>query len=111
MPTVKEPYFSLIASGIKTAEGRLAEAKYLALRPGDVIEFTSEINGQSVYNTKTVSRVEVFASFDEMLRAVGLTAMLGDTVSSVEEGVAVYRSFGRYRELETSMGVCAIHFA
>ena len=107
---VSEPWFSLLKSGKKKAEGRLNKGIFEKLNIGDIVvwftmnketnekmEFSSEIIDKQRYNT-----------FREMLENEGLENVLPDkNVESIEDGVSVYRRW--YNEdMEKKFGVLAI---
>jgi len=96
---VQEPYYSQIASGKKTVEGRLAKAQYQNLEPGDVLTINE-------YLEKEIVDIRPYDSFASMLKTEGLDQVLPGT-SNVDKGVKIYRAF--YPEsLEKKFGVLAI---
>jgi len=102
---VSEPWFSLIATGQKTVEGRLDKGGFA---PGDVIMWTNDQLGfERSFRTRVVA-VATYGSFRAMLKAETLRATLpAFGVTSVEKGVAVYRRFYD-AESEKKHGVAAI---
>eukprot|EP00897_Mesotaenium_endlicherianum_P003379 jgi/Mesen1/3069/ME000180S02296 len=86
--------------GEKTIEGRCNVGAYCRLQPGDLLLVNSSLH-------LLVQRVHPYASFGDMLVAEGVASVLPG-VTSVEEGVAVYRRFYS-EEKEACGGVVAIH--
>lgn len=99
---VAEPWAGHIAAGRKTVEGRLRRGLYAGLAPGDTIR----VNGDALC---TVTRVSHYATLEEYLGAEGLAATLPG-VTSIEDGVRVYRQFYA-EEDERAHGVLAIELA
>ncbi|KAI5080475.1 hypothetical protein GOP47_0003658 [Adiantum capillus-veneris] len=97
---VQEPFFSQLKDGSKVIEGRCADGVYNSILPGDVLLFNDNL-------LVAVKRVNHYCSFSEMLEVEGMDHVL-PCVTSMKEGVAVYRSFYP-REKELSKGVLAIH--
>lgn len=97
---VQEPFFSQLKDGSKTVEGRCAVGAYNSFLPGDIVLF----NDMLAQVVKVVNR---YKSFEEMLEAEGLNAVLPG-VMSVMEGVLIYRQFYT-EEKERLGGVLAIH--
>ena len=64
--------FSMIQSGEKTIELRLYDEKRRGLAVGDTITFTETDTGEKL--SVTVTALHVFPSFDELYRALPLTA-------------------------------------
>lgn len=105
---VQEVYFRDIVNGRKTAEGRIAKAKYLALKPGDEMTFVNAANQAESVSVKVIS-VHQYDSFADMLRAETLSAMLPG-VANIDEGVWIYESFGDYKAAVKRHGAVAIRF-
>ena len=112
---VQAPYLDHLRSGAKTHEGRLAHARYLALKTGDLIEIRANQNAlvehastvdSSIFEVLNVTR---YSTFREMLLAHGLQHFLpGNEVEDVDAAVNVYRSFPGYADGERELGVVAI---
>jgi ASC-1-like (ASCH) protein len=105
---LSEPWFSLVAAGRKTSEGRLNKCYYADLQRSDRIIF---YNGEGSDRREVV--VEVvgtmrYEGFAQMIVGEGLKAVLPlDEVVTLDDGVAVYRQF--YSEAtEQEHGVIAI---
>lgn len=109
--TLQPTYFTAIASGSKTVEGRLRTAKYASIRPGDTIIFRSNAlaeDGSVPELERIVTQISVFTSFHGMLEECGLQACLPGC-DSMEKGVRVYKEI--YREApdgEEEFGVVGI---
>ncbi len=95
---LSEPWFSLVRDGKKTIEGRLNKGEFVK---GMVIEFW---NGDESFHC-IVEKVVEYPSFRVMAFMEGIEKVLPG-VSSVEEGVAIYRKF--YSEEDEKKGVVAI---
>ena len=122
---VRQPYFDLIKSGVKTIEGRaglvaedrgihenykLRESKY---KQGDTLLFTlarstTEDTGDAGIISCTITDISFFASFEDMLSSCGLLNCLPN-INTLTEGVDVYRSFPGYEQREKDFGVVGIH--
>lgn len=96
---VQNPYLEQIESGQKTVEGRLAKSKYTTLVPGNKIRFNNRLN-------VSIVAIKHYTSFLLMIQSEGLERVLPG-VSSLKEGVDVYRQF--YTEEDEKIhGVVAI---
>lgn len=109
----------MIREGTKPMEGRLNEAKYSAIVPGQKITFydgdgdsdgEGEEGREDLGSTLHIVVISVtrHATFREMLSAYGVRAFLPDHVGSLEDAVEIYRSFPGYREGEATFGACAM---
>lgn len=121
---VQEPWFTAIASGRKTVEGRLNRGRFASMAPGTQLSIsrapTSRPSGgeapppaadteeqQPAAVAAVVRCVARYSSFEEYLTREGLAVTLPG-VHTVAEGVAVYRQF--YSEAdEVQCGVAAVH--
>ena len=112
--SVREPWFTALASRRKVYEGRLGRPPYSKLRPGQIIVFrrfyASSIHTQhpaplishlahrepcqSSNDTfkAVVTSISQFASFRHMLEGLPLEQVLPG-VATVDEGVAIYSRF------------------
>ncbi|XP_047977022.1 uncharacterized protein LOC125219167 [Salvia hispanica] len=97
---VQEPFFSLLSDGLKTIEGRCAVGDYKRIRAGHVLLINKCLTLQVQY-------VRQYSSFREMLEVENLANILPG-VTSIEEGVQIYRNFYS-EEKERSNGVLAIY--
>ncbi|EGD76902.1 ProFAR isomerase associated superfamily [Salpingoeca rosetta] len=104
---VVEPWFSFIAQGKKTVEGRLASDKYTGLGVGCTIAFRCEPTPDLPPVHVTVTRVVRYPSIALYLEAEGLSRCLPG-IETLAEGVQVYRQFYT-EEDEQRLGVLAIH--
>ena len=103
--SVKNIYFDAIKSGKKTVEGRINTPKYQALAVGDQIAFLKEKTEEKIICT--IAKLTTYTQFKDMLLAEGLENMLPG-VASIEQGVALYESFGAYKEEVKLYGALAI---
>lgn len=99
---VSEPWFSHIAAGRKTVEGRLKKGKFATLQIDDVIVINDTLKA-------TVKAIRHYATFHEYLTAEGLDRCL-PTVETIAEGCAVYYQFYT-PQMEKELGVMAIEIA
>lgn len=96
-------YFDLIRSGQKTVEGRVAKSKFNAFKIGDDLEFRCD---DAILTTEIIE-LKYFISFEAMLNYFGVRSCLPN-ITSVEEGIEIYRSLPNYAELESKLGVIGI---
>ncbi|XP_042044352.1 uncharacterized protein LOC121790131 isoform X2 [Salvia splendens] len=96
---LSEPFFSLLSDGVKTIEGRCAVGDYKRIRAGHVLLVNKCL-------TLQVQDVRQYSSFREMLEVENLANILPG-VTSIEEGVQIYRNFYS-EEKERSNGILAI---
>lgn len=89
---VSEPWFSLIASGVKTVEGRLEKGDFLNLTAGSVIVWTNDDLGFSRKAATKVASVKRYPTFRAYLRGETVAKAL-PTVKSVDKGVSIYRAY------------------
>ena len=99
---VCEPYFSMLGYS-KTIEGRLFKGKFAMMAVGDVLTLSLDKSVKSL----TITKVERFVSFEQMLLDADNLAVTLPGTTSVDEGVQVYRQFYS-QEDETQYGVVAI---
>lgn len=97
---VQNIWYDKIASGEKKWEGRLNGSDVSSIRIGDVIDFRSEHREPLKV---TVINVLRFPDFELMLEGEGLQRLLPG-VSSISEGIEIYRSFPGYSEWEREFG-------
>ncbi|CAM0874991.1 unnamed protein product [Alopecurus aequalis] len=96
---VQEPYFTQLRAGSKNVEGRLAAGNYNRITQGSLLLFNKCL-------LLDVEAVKKYNSFSEMLQAETISNVLPG-ISSIEEGVKVYRKFYT-EEKENTYGVLAI---
>jgi ASC-1-like (ASCH) protein len=89
---VSEPWFSLIACGVKTVEGRLEKSDFVGLRPGATITWTNDDLGYARRVVTRVASTRRYPTFRTYLRGETVAKAL-PTVSSVDRGVAIYRKY------------------
>lgn len=90
---MSEPWFSLVCTGRKKFEGRLASNRdFGAAEVGSVVTwFNDDLPHQRVCRVKITKKTR-YGSFRDMMSDVGVGAVL-PTVENVARGVAVYRQF------------------
>ena len=105
---VSEPWFSLIALGAKTVEGRLRKGDFLEAKEGDVVVWSNEELGFTRTHKTTITSTKTYVSFEKYLQGEGLLKCLpAPGVTSVAKGVRVYRQFFDKKD-ESRLGVVAI---
>ena len=107
---VREPWFSLIATGAKRYEGRLGNNQSFATMPPGtpIVWVNSELSFKRTCKTQVVA-VTRHKSFRAMFKAVGLGNVL-PTVDKVADGEAVYRGFYSAAD-EAEHGVLCVQLA
>lgn len=105
----------LILAGRKTIEGRLAKKRFVDLSVGEHIVLREDTwqNGKitksvSTKNELVITKINRFASFREMLDAVGYRNAV-PTARTIEQAVAKYRQIYSLAD-EKGLGVVAISF-
>jgi ASC-1-like (ASCH) protein len=74
---VREPWFSLIKSGIKKVEGRPNRGLFAKIKIGDIINFQNKDRNGIVKNVKTtVSDKIIYCSFQELIENPGIENIL-----------------------------------
>jgi ASC-1-like (ASCH) protein len=103
---VQQPWYTAIANGKKTVEGRLNKGKFADIRPGSVLVLNGSLRSKKM--VLVVHGIAKYKSFEEYLSQEGLRQTLPG-VKTIKEGVEVYRGF--YSTEDESMhGVLAIRF-
>ena len=103
--SVSEPWFTLIALGIKKVEGRLDKGSFSQMEAGNIVEWTNADFGTRQVITRIIRKTK-YASFREYLTAECLTNCLPG-IKSLDMGVAVYHKYYDPAE-EAANGVVAI---
>jgi len=101
---VQQSYFDAIKAGSKIIEGRLAKQKYLDLKVGDAIRFTTPSSAVSV--TKTVAKVYYYPTFEAAFKEQDFTHAIPGA-HTAEDAVKVYEQFYS-RQLQEEVGVVFI---
>lgn len=106
---ISEPWFSLIATGCKTVEGRLHNDDWEKMRQGDIIDwynldFTPHINRE--LQTIIIKKV-VYPSFQSYLFNEGLNITL-PSFQNIDDGLKLYYTYYKPEE-EKKYGVVAFH--
>ncbi len=110
---VSEPWFSLIQSGQKSVEGRLAKSRFAEIQVGDLLKWTnSELVGKDLkpiareFVTR-VSAITYYSDFEKYLATERLKNCLPG-VRTIKDGIAVYHKFYPKEERQ-KYKVMAIH--
>lgn len=101
---VSEPWFSLIALGCKTIEGRLDTGDFAKMRPGDTITFQS---GPTQKVVVRITDTKHYSSFRDYLGGETLARAL-PTIANIDDGVEIYRQYYSEKD-EKEHGVVAIY--
>ncbi len=101
---VEKEFFRLLISGLKKVEGRLYDDKRRSFKEGDYIKLVTNDGDEAYF---LLVAIEVYSSFKEMLKTVGLKNVLPN-VRNIQEGISVYRRFYSEDE-EKRYGVCALY--
>lgn len=106
--TVRQPWFDLIKSGKKTAEGRLNRGLFAKLKVGDIVQWQQSDNPANFVNT-TVVNLRKYATFADMLAAERLKNTLPvDDINTINKGLKeVYHKIYKHAD-EQKFGVVAI---
>ena len=90
---LSDPWYGLVGAGSKIYEGRRATEKALAVRPGDTIEFSHNLNAEDLPVIRvTVTDVLRFATFEEALDALPMREVLMEGLT-VHDGVEIYKKY------------------
>ena len=106
---VQDPWFSLICSGNKSVEGRLAKNKFTEMKVGDIIIFTNDTLGFERKCVKKIKKINKYNSFKEYLKNETIENCL-PTIKNIEQGVSIYRRFYSVNK-EKKYGIIAIQFS
>lgn len=83
--------FALIATGVKTIEGRLYDEKRQLLQLGDVIQFTNTETGEVI--AATITGLLRYATFESMFTAQGVRRFGFDDEAPVEAAAMMRRYY------------------
>ena len=89
---LSDPWYGLVDAGSKVYEGRRATEKALAVRPGDTIEFSHNLNADLPVIRVSVTDILRFATFEEALNALPMKDVLKEGLT-VQDGVDVYKNY------------------
>src|SRR3990170_3486974 len=106
--SVKDPWFTLIKSGVKKSEGRLNKGIFGKLRVGDKITWTLSGNSKQKIGT-TVTGIAHYKNFADMLKAERLKNTLPiNEINTISKGVKdVYYKYYKPAD-EQNFGVVGI---
>jgi ASC-1-like (ASCH) protein len=110
---VSEPWFSLIQSGQKSVEGRLAKSRFAEIQVGDLLKWTNSDQvgkDQKPIVREFITRVSAivyYKDFETYLAKERLKNCLPG-VRTIKDGVAVYHKFYPKEERQ-KYKVMAIH--
>ena len=105
---LNEPWFTLIALGLKKVEGRLYKGDFSTVSPDDTIVWTNDDMGFRRELKTRVESVQRYPTFRTFLQRETLNATLPTYgMSSLSRDVNLYRTFYS-KENERHYGVLAI---
>lgn len=105
---VSEPWFTLIALGLKKVEGRLRKGDFADVKQGQVIVWYNDELGFPRSVKTMVKSTHEYTTFEKYLKGEGLQQCLpAPGVTSMNKGVAVYRRFYD-KQMEREHGIVAI---
>lgn len=102
---LSEPWFSLIATGLKTVEGRINKGKFAGLAIGDIITFYNDDFNHREISVK-VTRKTSYPDFKTYLESETLACTVPGQ-PSIDHGLAVYYKYYT-KEQEQEHGIIAI---
>jgi len=103
---LSEPWFTLIALGLKTVEGRKNKGIFKEIQVGEIIEWTNSDFKERRVITKITKKVE-YDTFQEYLTKEDLNKCLPG-IPSMEHGLSVYFKYFT-KEDEEQFVVVAFH--
>lgn len=102
---LSEPWFSLIATGLKTVEGRINKGKFASLAIGDIITFYNDDFNHREISVKVTGKTP-YPDFKTYLKMETLVnAVPGQP--TIDHGLAVYYKYYT-KEQEREYGIIAI---
>lgn len=103
---LSEPWFSLMAVGCKTVEGRLNSGDWSSMEDGTLIDwFNDDFGLQREFRTVILSK-SIYKCFTSYLYTEGLNKTL-PTIENLEDGLKIYYSFYKQKE-EEKHGIVAL---
>ena len=110
--TLKDPWFTLVKSGLKKVEGRVNYGVVADIRKGDVVVFTHKVkNGNNVKEEKLpvkITKVMKYPTFNELLFEEKLYKVLPG-FPTIKCGKMLYEQYYKYGTIK-NFGVVALHF-
>jgi len=101
--TIYEPYFTQLATKVKTIEGRINSGQFKRIQAGQTIVFR---NGEKTVKCKVLAK-RIYSSFAKMLEKEGVSKCL-PSAKSLEAGIAIYQNLPNYPERARQNGVVAL---
>lgn len=102
---LSEPWFSLIALGLKTVEGRKNKGRFKEMQVGDKVRWINKDFGYRDVMTE-VTRKQEYKTFREYLETEGISKCL-PSIKTIDGGLNVYFKYFT-KEDEEQYGVIAI---
>ncbi len=103
---VQEPWFTLIALGLKTVEGRLNKGSFKDMKVGDTVLWTNQQQNFKREILTRISRITKYMGFEDYLQTETLPKCLPG-ILNIEQGLQVYYKYF-LKEDESQYGVLAI---
>jgi ASC-1-like (ASCH) protein len=97
---INDPWFSVIAIGCKTIEGRLNRDDWARIEEGDQIDWYNDDFGIKREIRTVVVKIRKYPCLTSYLNAEGLEKTLV-TVKNITDGLRVYRIFYKPKDEET----------
>jgi len=103
---LSEPWFSLMAVGCKTIEGRLNQGDWHSIEEGDQIDWYNDDFGlKREFKTVIISK-KVYKCFTSYLITEGLNKTL-PTIENLEDGLKIYHMYYKPTD-EEKYGIVAL---
>lgn len=106
---VREPWFSLIKTGIKKVEGRPNKGLFEKFKIGDTVIFSNKDKFGHIKTVRTkIFDKKIYKTFEQLIENEGIDNILPNQgFTSVSQAVNVYRQW--YSESDEQNGVVGIH--
>ena len=103
---LSEPWFSLMAVGCKTIEGRLNQGDWHSIEEGDQIDWYNDDFGfKREFRTIILSK-SIYKCFTSYLITEGLNKTL-PTIENLEDGLKIYYSYYKQKD-ENKYGIVGL---
>jgi ASC-1-like (ASCH) protein len=103
---LSEPWFSLMAIGCKTIEGRLNRGDWHSIEEGDCIDWYNDDFGLKRGCKTVIISKNIYKCFESYLYTEGLNKTL-PTIKNIEDGLKIYYSYYKPEE-EEKYGIVAL---
>lgn len=103
---LSEPWFSLMAVGCKTIEGRLNSGDWSSMEDGSLIDWYNDDYGLQREFRSVILSKSIYKNFTNYLITEGLNKTL-PTIEYLEDGLKIYYSFYKQKD-EEKYGIVAL---